>query len=195
MTLRFVCASANPDKVAEMAAALNGVVELEPRPSELGEVVEDAPDLEGNARLKAAAVCEAAGRPAIADDTGLEVEALGGAPGVTSARYAGEGASYEDNVTKLLAAVEGVEPSGRGARFRTVALVRWPDGTELVVAGEVSGHIAEAARGENGFGYDSVFVPDEGDGRTFAQMTVAEKQALSHRGRALSALTEALRDR
>ena len=95
MTLRLVCASANADKVAEMAAALDGVVELEPRPSELGEVVEDAPDLEGNARLKAAAVCEAAGRPAIADDTGLEVEALCGAPGVTSARYAGEGASYE----------------------------------------------------------------------------------------------------
>ena len=195
MTLRLVCASANADKVAEMAAALDGVVELEPRPSELGEVVEDAPDLEGNARLKAAAVCEAAGRPAIADDTGLEVEALCGAPGVTSARYAGEGASYEDNVTKLLASLDGVEPSGRGARFHTVALVRWPDGTELVAAGEVVGHIAEAARGENGFGYDSVFVPAEGDGRTFAQMTVAEKQALSHRGRALSALTEALRDR
>ena len=159
MTVRLVCASANPDKVTEMTAALDGIVELEPRPPELAEVVEDAPDLEGNARLKAVAVCDAAGRPAIADDTGLEVDALDGAPGVTSARYAGEGASYADNVTKLLSELEGVEHAERGARFRTVALVRWPDGSELAAEGEVVGRIAEAARGENGFGYDSVFVP------------------------------------
>ena len=195
MTLRLVCASANPDKVAEMAAALVGIVELQPRPPDLAEVVEDAPDLEGNARLKALAVCEAVGRPAIADDTGLEVEALGGAPGVSSARYAGEGASYADNVTKLLSELVGVELSGRGARFRTVALVGWPDGSELAEEGEVVGHIAEAPRGENGFGYDPVFVPAEGDGRTFAEMSVAEKQELSHRGRALRALVEALHDR
>ena len=192
MTLRLVCASANPDKVTEMTAALDGIVELEPRPPALAEIVEDAPDLEGNARLKAVAVCDAAGRPAIADDTGLEVDALDGAPGVTSARYAGEGASYADNVTKLLSELEGVEHSGRGARFRTVALVRWPDGSELAAEGEVVGRIAEAARGENGFGYDSVFVPVEGDGRTFAQMSGPEKEALSHRGRALRALTRRL---
>jgi XTP/dITP diphosphohydrolase len=192
MTLRLVCASANPDKVTEMTAALDGIVELEPRPPELAEIVEDAPDLEGNARLKAVAVCDAAGRPAIADDTGLEVDALDGAPGVTSARYAGEGAGYADNVTKLLSELEGVEHAGRGARFRTVALIRWPDGSELAAEGEVVGRIAEAARGENGFGYDSVFVPVEGDGRTFAQMSGPEKEALSHRGRALRALTRRL---
>ncbi|MCH1434981.1 MAG: hypothetical protein L7U56_04875, partial [Acidimicrobiales bacterium] len=93
---RLVCASANPDKVAEIALVLDGLVELEPRPVELGDVIEDAPDLEGNARLKAVAVCEAAGAAAVSDDTGLEVDALDGAPGVFSARYAGEQATYQD---------------------------------------------------------------------------------------------------
>ena len=105
---RLVCASANPDKVAEIALVLDGLVDLQPRPAGLGDVVEDAPDLEGNARLKAVAVCEAAGAPAVSDDTGLEVDALDGAPGVFSARYAGDDVSYQDNVDKLMAELERV---------------------------------------------------------------------------------------
>ena len=105
---RLVCASANPDKVAEIALVLDGLVDLQPRPAGLGDVVEDAPDLEGNARLKAVAVCEAAGAPAVSDDTGLEVDALDGAPGVFSARYAGDDVSYQDNVDKLMAELDAL---------------------------------------------------------------------------------------
>ena len=190
--IRLVCASANPDKAAEIEALLDGVVELAPRPAALGEVAEDADDLEGNARLKAAAVCAFAGAPAVADDTGLEVDALGGAPGVRTARYAGPGASYADNVERLLAEMEDVAPARRTARFRTVALVVWPDGAELTAAGAVEGLIAVEPRGRGGFGYDPVFVPAEGDGRTFAEMSDAAKHAISHRGRAFRALAEAL---
>lgn len=192
--IRLVCASANPDKAAEIEALLDGVVELAPRPAALGEVAEDADDLEGNARLKAAAVCAFAGAPAVADDTGLEVDALGGAPGVRTARYAGPGASYADNVERLLAEMRDVAPARRTARFRTVALVVWPDGAELSAAGAVEGLIAVEPRGRGGFGYDPVFVPAEGDGRTFAEMSDAAKHAISHRGRAFRALARALRE-
>ena len=192
--IRLVCASANPDKAAEIEALLDGVVELVPRPAALGEVAEDADDLEGNARLKAAAVCAFAGAPAVADDTGLEVDALGGAPGVRTARYAGPGAGYADNVERLLAEMRDVAPARRTARFRTVALVVWPDGAELSAAGAVEGLIAAEPRGRGGFGYDPVFVPAEGDGRTFAEMSDAAKHAISHRGRAFRALAEALRE-
>lgn len=192
--IRLVCASANPDKAAEIEALLDGVVELVPRPAALGEVAEDADDLEGNARLKAAAVCAFAGAPAVADDTGLEVDALGGAPGVRTARYAGPGASYADNVERLLAEMRDVAPARRTARFRTVALVVWPDGAELSAAGAVEGLIASEPRGRGGFGYDPVFVPAEGDGRTFAEMSDAAKHAISHRGRAFRALAGALQE-
>lgn len=192
--IRLVCASANPDKAVEIEALLDGVVELVPRPAALGEVAEDADDLEGNARLKAAAVCAFAGAPAVADDTGLEVDALGGAPGVRTARYAGPGASYADNVERLLAEMRDVAPARRTARFRTVALVVWPDGAELSATGAVEGLIAVEPRGRGGFGYDPVFVPAEGDGRTFAEMSDAAKHAISHRGRAFRALARALRE-
>jgi len=190
-TLRLVCASANPDKVAEIAAVLGDAVELLPRPMEVPDVVEDADTLEGNARLKATAICAATGLAAVADDTGLEVLALGGAPGVFAARYAGECCSYADNRHKLLR--ELGETVDRRARFRTVALVRWPNGSELAVDGVCPGTISERERGARGFGYDAVFVPDEGDGRTFAEMTEAEKNAVSHRGRAFRNLLAALR--
>ena len=180
--LQLVCASANPDKVAEIAAILGDAVELLPRPADVPEVVEDADTLEGNARLKAVAICEASGQASVADDTGLEVLALGGAPGVYAARYAGEGCSYADNRRKLLR--ELADTTDRRAQFRTVALVRWPDGSELAVDGVCPGTISEVERGGRGFGYDAVFIPDEGDGRTFAEMTDAEKNDLSHRGRA-----------
>ena len=187
----FVLATANPDKAAEIAAILGGGVELRARPAEVGEVEETGDTLMENARLKARALAGATGMPAIADDTGLEVDALDGGPGVRSARFAGEGATYADNVAKLISDLAGVaEP--RTARFRTVALVAWPDGRELAAEGFVAGHITSAARGAGGFGYDPVFVPDEGDGRSFAEMAPEEKHRLSHRGRAFRALAALL---
>jgi XTP/dITP diphosphohydrolase len=186
----LVCASANPDKVAEIEFILGDVVALLPRPADVPDVVEDADTLEGNARLKAVAICEATGMAAVADDTGLEVTALGGAPGVYSARWAGEGCSYADNRERLLRELAGAVD--RSAAFRTCVIVRRPDGTEVVVEGSCSGTITEAERGTRGFGYDAVFVPDDGDGRTFAEMTEEEKHALSHRGRAFRNLLTAL---
>ena len=190
--IELVCASANPDKVVEMAEVLSGAAVLLPRPAGLGEVAEDADDLLGNAMLKAVAVCEFAGAAALADDTGLEVDALDGAPGVRSARYAGPDASYAQNVARLLAELRDVLPSQRTARFRTVAVVQYPDGTALTAEGVVDGAITTEPRGTGGFGYDSVFVPAEGDGRTFSEMGAAAKHAISHRGRALRALLELL---
>jgi XTP/dITP diphosphohydrolase len=179
----FVCASANPHKAAEIVELLDGRIELLPRPADVPDVVEDADTLVGNARLKAAAIAAATGMPAVADDTGLEVDALDGRPGVRSARFAGPSATDADNRSLLLGSLEG--RTDRAARFRTVVVVRWPDGRELVAEGVCEGSIAEVERGERGFGYDPLFVPDEGDGRTFAEMTAAEKHAVSHRGRAL----------
>jgi XTP/dITP diphosphohydrolase len=188
--MKLVCASANPDKVAEIAALLDGVVELLPRPAGVPDVVEDADTLEGNARLKAAALCAATGLPAVSDDTGLFVDALDGAPGVYAARYAGEDVTYADNRHKLLAELAGRDD--RAAQFVTVAMVVWPDGRELSVRGVCPGTITPEERGERGFGYDPVFSPDDGDGRTFAEMSEAEKHAISHRGRAFRALADAL---
>ena len=185
---QLVCASANPDKVAEIADLLRDVVELLPRPASVGEIVEDADSLLGNARLKARAIATATGMSAVADDTGLEVDALGGAPGVHTARFAGDNATYSDNRAKLLSVLRDVAPAQRTARFRTVALVAHPDGSEQWAAGVCEGAIAVAERGERGFGYDAVFVPNEGGGRTFAEMSVEEKHVFGHRGRAFRAL-------
>jgi len=188
--MKVVLATANPDKAEEIAPLLSGF-EVQARPPGLGEVDETADTLEGNARLKAEAVCAFTGEVAVADDTGLEVDALDGRPGVRSARYAGADATYADNVGKLLGDLAGV--ANRRARFRTVALARFPDGREIVAEGTVEGHIDTAARGDHGFGYDPVFVPDEGGGRTFAEMTTSEKETVSHRGRAFRSLTRQLR--
>ena len=195
--MRLVLASANPDKAAEIAAILGAAVpglDLAPRPAGVPDVDETGDTLLENARLKAAAIAEVTGEPAVADDTGLVVDALDGAPGVFSARFAGEGATYADNVAKLLKELDGVAPEGRTARFETVALVRWPDGREVAVTGAVDGVIATEARGSRGFGYDPVFVPSEGDGRTFAELLPLEKHAVSHRGRAFRALAAQLAD-
>jgi len=188
----LVCASANPDKVAEILAVLQGIAVILPRPADLPDVVEDAPDLAGNARLKAGAVARATGAAALADDTGLEVDALGGAPGVQSARFAGVDATYDDNVARLLAKLDGVVPSKRTARFRTVAMVVHPDGSAVSAEGIVMGRISMERRGEAGFGYDCVFEPNEGGGLTFAEMGPKAKHAISHRGRALRALADKL---
>ncbi len=190
--IELVCASANPDKVAEMAGVLAGQAVLLPRPAAMGEVAEDADTLMGNAMLKARAVCDFAGAAALADDTGLEVDALGGAPGVYSARYAGPDASYADNLARLLAEMRDVPPSQRTARFRTAAAVCFPDGTSVVAEGVVEGAITSGRRGTGGFGYDPVFAPAEAGGLTFSEMGPAAKNAMSHRARALRALLEML---
>ena len=189
--MQLVCASANPDKVLEIAAILDGVVELLPRPAEVPDVVEDADTLIGNARLKAAAICTAAGLPAVSDDTGLFVDAIGGAPGIYAARFAGEDATYADNRAKLLHELRDTE--NRSARFVSAVMVVWPDGRELAVEGVCPGTIATSELGDRGFGYDAVFIPDDGDGRSFAQMSDDEKNQVSHRARAFHALLEALR--
>jgi XTP/dITP diphosphohydrolase len=190
--MRFVLATANKDKAVEIQQILGPAIDLVPRPDDVPDVAETGSTLEENARLKAVALVRATGEAAVADDTGLEVTALDGAPGVYSARYAGERATYADNVAKLASALEGV--ADRSARFRTVAMAVLPDGREVVAEGVVDGVIAEEARGSAGFGYDPLFVPDEGDGRTFAEMSAEEKHALSHRGRAFRRLAELLRE-
>ncbi len=194
--LTLVMASANPDKAAEIAAimAASLPVEIVPRPAGVPEVIEDGETLLDNARLKANALVAATGLPAVADDTGLEVEALNGEPGVYSARYAGEDATYSDNVHKLLGALNDLPDAGgnRRARFITIALALFPDGTELWAEGSVEGSISSTERGDAGFGYDPIFAPDEGGGRTFAEMTSEEKHAISHRGRAVRALAQLL---
>lgn len=186
-------ASANPKKVAELREILAASIDLVPRPPEVPDVVEDADTFVGNARLKAAALVAATGLASLADDSGLEVDGLDGAPGVRSARYAGVGATDEANVTELLAALAGHPgPTERRARFRCVVVLRRPDGSEIVADGTAEGHIAAAPRGPGGFGYDPVFVPDASDGRTFAEMSRDEKHAISHRGHALAGLVAQL---
>mgnify|MGYP001298370354 FL=1 len=189
MLPELVVASANPDKVKEISSVLDGLVTLIPRPDHVPDVVEDGDTLEDNARLKAQAILKATGIAALSDDTGLSVDALGGEPGVHSARYSGENATYEENVEKLLQNLAGVPPRLRTARFKTVAMVCYPDGSEIIATGVVEGMISESRKGDEGFGYDPVFVPYEGDGSSFAEMG-EEKHSFSHRGRALRNLVE-----
>ena len=191
MLPELVIASANPDKVEEISAVLSDLVTLIPRPKEVPEVIEDGETLEDNARLKALAILKATGLPSLSDDTGLSVDVLGGEPGVRSARYSGEEATYQDNVDKLLHNLNGVPPRLRTARFQTVAMICYPDGSEITATGVVEGTISESRKGDGGFGYDPVFIPYEGDGLTFAEMG-EEKHLISHRGRALRNLMEML---
>ena len=185
----FVLATANPHKAAEMRAVLTPLgVELWDRPQNVAEVEETEDSLEGNAFLKARALTEATALPAIADDTGLFVDALDGRPGVFSARYAGERSTYEDNVGKLLEELSDVEVERRAARFVTVICVAYPDGTSYSVEGVLEGRIALRPAGDQGFGYDPVFVPSGLDGKTLAELTPDEKNVHSHRALALRAL-------
>ena len=188
----FVSATGNPDKLREIVAILGDEIQLLPRPEGLAEPEENAATLEGNARIKAICVAEASGLPAIADDTGLEVDALDGEPGVRSARFAGKNATYAQNVALLLERLQGVAATARTARFKTVALARWPDGKEVIAEGTVEGVIATTPRGTNGFGYDPVFIPTEGEDRTLAEMTNTEKNAISARGRAFREMQKKL---
>ena len=196
----LVCASANPDKVHEIEQLLDGVVHLLPRPADIPDVVEDADTLVGNARLKAMAILQATGLPAVADDTGMFVDALPGELGVRTARYADDRPDhaetpYTANRAKLLDALRAkncVSVVERAAHFVTVVIVCFPDGSELIVEGRCDGHIAMVERGSRGFGFDPLFVPNPGafddDERTFAEMSDDEKNELSHRGRAFRTL-------
>lgn len=184
-----VVASKNADKIAEIEAVLGA---LDPPIAVLTghtwrDVDETEDTLEGNAVLKAEAVVEATGHAAVADDTGLEVAALGGAPGVTTARYAGPEATYDDNVDKMLRELDG--RTDRAARFRTAVALVTPEGDRLVVEGHLDGAITTERRGTGGFGYDPIF---EVGGRTLAEIPADEKNRISHRARALHALAEAL---
>lgn len=189
MIPRLVVASKNPDKIEEIEDVLTdtGLASEIVRGLEWPDVEETADSLEENALLKARAVTEATGLPSLADDTGLEVDALDGAPGVETARFAGDGARYEDNVKKLLAVLEG--RSDRTARFRTVVALVFPNGVEVTADGTLDGVIAATARGTEGFGYDPVF---EVNGKTLAEMSTEEKNHRSHRARAIRALAESL---
>ncbi len=199
---RVVLATKNRGKVRELIALLD-----EPRielvsladvlPPDF-DVEETGTTFEANARLKAEAVAKLAGLPALADDSGLEVDALGGRPGVYSKRYAGPHATDADNNARLLEELSGVSADARTARFVCVLALAEPvapgshepgsSHTQLIVRGACEGRIAEAARGTSGFGYDPLFVPDELEGRTLGEATPAEKNGLSHRGHALRAL-------
>ncbi len=188
-------ASNNPDKVADLLALIGDRFDVVARPADAPETIEDADSLEGNAIKKASEICDFTGSAALADDTGLFVEALEGRPGVYSARYAGEDASYEDNVTKLLTELDeagATEPEQRRAEFRTVIAIIRPDGSGLTAEGSIGGVISLDRRGDNGFGYDPVFQPDEAEGATFAELSADDKNDLSHRARAMSALRLAL---
>jgi XTP/dITP diphosphohydrolase len=185
----LVFATRNPYKLIELRHALAGLP-LEIRAAgdfpQVPEVEETGATLRENALLKARAVHAATGELALADDTGLEVDALDGAPGVASARFAGPEQDYERNLALLLERMRGVPGSRRGARFRTVIAIHFPDGREACAEGLCEGCILEERRGSGGFGYDPVFLVPE-LGRTFAELSLAEKDAVSHRGRAMRA--------
>ncbi|MDA3038971.1 MAG: non-canonical purine NTP pyrophosphatase, partial [Actinomycetota bacterium] len=187
----LVLATTNQGKVAELVELLAEYFEVVPRPADVPETDEDQPTLVGNARKKATEIAVATGLAALADDTGLFVDALDGGPGVRTARYAGLGATFDQNIAKLLLALDGIEADGRpgwGAQFRTCIALVWPDGRELLGEGSVEGRIAAERRGSSGFGYDPVFAPLEGDGRTFGEMTRDEKARYNHRVRAFDDL-------
>lgn len=193
--MEIVLATRNKKKVEEMRRILR-LEEITPLTLDsfpfCPEVEEDADSFEGNARKKALAIAQCTGKTVVADDSGLEVYALGGAPGVLSARYAGEGASDEANMEKLLCALEAVPEEERGARFVCCIVLAFPGGETVSFSGTVEGTIGREGRGRKGFGYDPLFYP-EGHSRTFAEMEPGEKDALSHRKRALEKLAEYLR--
>lgn len=182
---RVTFATGNAHKVAEVAGILGDGWHLEALDPD---VEETGTTFEENALLKAAAVCRRSGTLAIADDSGMEIDALGGRPGIHSARWTDE----HDWIPRVLRELDGVTGPDRSARYVAAAAAVWPDGRQVVVRGTVEGHVPTVPCGTGGFGYDPIFVPAEGDGRTFAEMTPAEKHALSHRGRAFRKLARLL---
>ena len=191
----ILLATRNPDKVRELTALLG---DLEIRIRTLAEfpaapdVEENGTTCEANALKKARETASATGIPSVADDTGLEVDALDGRPGVFAARYAGDGATYEDNCRKLLRELDGVPLERRTARFVTVAALALPEGHTQVATGTLVGVIAEECSGSQGFGYDPVFFVQE-LGRTLAELTAEEKNRISHRAKAFRSMADILR--
>jgi XTP/dITP diphosphohydrolase len=178
-------ATGNAHKVEEVRDALAGrfeVVAEDPGVEETGSTFEE------NALLKARALASSTGRLALGDDSGIEVDHLGGRPGIHSARWTEE----SDWIPRVLRELDGVGPAERTCRYVCAAAAVWPDGREVVVRGTCEGRIADGPRGTNGFGYDPIVVPDDGDGRTFGEMSAEEKLAISHRSRAFRALAELL---
>lgn len=192
----FIIATHNKKKLAELERILSPLGVCAKTAEQAGFSLEDVEEtgdtFEENARLKAEAAMRRTGLPAVADDSGLAVDALGGAPGVYSARYAGEGATDAQRNEKLLCALKNVPEAERTARFVSAVSCVFPDGSSICVRGECEGRIAFAPKGTGGFGYDPLFLVGE---KTYAELTDAEKDAISHRGRALAALQQALSER
>lgn len=178
-------ATGNAHKVDEVAEILGDAWAIEAQDPD---VEETGTTFEANALIKARALVEARGVVAMADDSGIAIDALDGRPGIHSARWTAE----SDWIPRVLRELDGVEGAARSGRYVAAAAVVWPDGREHVVRGTVEGRIADAPRGDNGFGYDPIFIPDEGDGRTFAEISPETKHAMSHRGRAFRALAPVL---
>ncbi len=179
--MRVLLATGNAHKVDEIREILGPGYEVEAR--DIG-AEETGTTFEENALIKARALAAASGELAVADDSGVEIDHLGGAPGIHSARWTDDG----DWIPRVLRELYGVAPAGRTCRYVCAAAAVWPDGREVVVRGEVEGVVVDAPRGEGGFGYDPIVAPVEGDGRTFGEMTPAEKHAISHRARAFTKL-------
>ena len=192
---KVILASRNKGKIKEIGDILGRydmtVVSRDDAGLPIDEVEETGETFEENSYIKAKAILDVAGVPTVADDSGLMVDALGGAPGVYSARYAGEDCTYEDNNRKLLDALAGVPDEKRSARFVSVITMLWPDGRKIVARGECEGRILTETRGEGGFGYDPLFVP-EGYDISFGEMSPEEKNKISHRAKALMKLESIL---
>lgn len=197
--MKFLLATHNKKKRAELERILSPlgiqVLTAEEAGVELTDVEETGETFAENAVLKAESGCRESGMPCVADDSGLSVDALGGAPGVYSARYAGEHGNDDKNIEKLLTALKDVPQEKRTAHFVCTACCIFPDGTRIVTSGECPGTIAFAKSGSGGFGYDPVFVPAEADGRSMAALSDAQKDAISHRRRALEKLAAELSER
>jgi len=186
--MRLIVATHNPDKVKEFQRILSPL-SVSVETAELEEVEETGRSFEENAFLKAEAACRITGLPAVADDSGIAIDALNGEPGIYSARYAGEGASSSDRNQKLLHALQNVPVEKRGARFVCAICCVFPNGDRITARGECTGTIAFAPRGESGFGYDPLFLVGD---RSFGELTAREKDRISHRGRALRDFAEKL---
>ena len=193
--MKVVIATHNRDKMKEIQGAISDlgweVISLYDFPK-IGEIEENGKTLEENALIKAREVFKKTGLPTISDDTGLEVDALDGAPGVYTARYAGENCSYSDNVNKMLKDMNKVPMPNRGATFKTVMVFK-DENKELIVEGIVKGKISRESRGDDGFGYDPIFYVTEYD-KTFAEMTMSEKNKISHRGNAINHLINSIKE-
>ena len=183
--MRVLLATGNAHKAAEIQDILGSAYAVESHDTG---VEETGATFEENALIKARALAAEVGELAVADDSGIEIDHLGGGPGIHSARWTVEG----DWIPRVLRELEGVDLAGRGCRYVCAAAAVWPDGREVVVRGVVEGVIVGAPRGEGGFGYDPIVAPVEGDGRTFAEMSAAEKHAISHRARAFTELVRLL---